>query len=145
MKTIKKIWIWLVCFSCLIISFGCFSSEKDYRFDYEELKEKVIAVEILYLHTGEIIEGAECLAVLETEEIEPFLQEFCKFAFAEYVPPKRAEDIAVKLVYKDGAYDVISPYGGTKYNAKGEKTGHAPCPKAQQAFLDLINQYIPEE
>jgi hypothetical protein len=146
MKSIKKIWIWLVCFSFLIISFGCLNTI-DRPMSYEKLKGNVVAIEIGYVHEENGWEYFETLVELQPEEIDPFLEKFCKLSFAEYYPPRDAGGETVKLIYKSNAYNLISVYGGSLYNAQGKWGNYGVGVQliSEQAFLDLINRYIVEE
>ena len=141
---VKKLWICLVCVSFLIIGFGCFSKKTDYKLDYEELKEQVVAVEIIYVHeTNENI--SYNVGVVKEENMDSFLKELCQLTYAKFVPPKSSSGKSVKLVHKDGSYVVISVYGGAEYNSKGEWEKFGLCATNEEMFLSLIDKYIVEE
>ena len=145
MGKIKKLWIGITYFIVIMLSSACLKTTI-YTLEYEELKEQVVKIEIGYVHddTGRFF---NTLAVLQSNEIEPFLEEFCKLSFAKYSPPRNESGESVKLIYKSNAYEVISVYGGSVYDANGKykKYGLGIANISKQAFLDLINQYIVEE
>ena len=142
-KTLKRISrIFIVVLFSMSLFVSCISGKKRYVYDLEDLGKRVVSVELLHLHDGEAMSDYDQLYILQEDEIFEFLQEYCELSFAKFVPPKRPSGYAVMLIYKDGCYDVVSANGGTQFDARGEKIGHAPTIETREAYLQLLSKYI---
>ena len=142
MKKIKRIMFILIMSIFCIASLGSCGYKKSFFFEYDELKDRVVAVELLHLNDGERMHDYDRLYILQEDEIFEFLQEYCELSFAKFVPPKSPSGYAVMLIYIDGCYDVVSANGGAKFDARGKKLGYAPTIETREAYLQLLSKYI---
>lgn len=142
MEKIKRIMFILIMSIFCISSLGSCGYKRSVIFDFEDLKDRVASVELLHLNDGERMYDYDRLYILQEDELLEFLQGYCALPFVKFYPPKTPSGYAVMLIYIDGCYDVVSANGGTKFDARGEKIGHAPAVNAREEYRKLLSKYI---
>ena len=131
-------------FMLTVIAFfsGCIGKSTDCTLDCRTLNETVKGIEILYIY--EEHKKREVLYILEEDEIPTFLEEFCGLTFQLQIPPQESIRYTVKLLYHDGSFDLISAWGGIRYNKEGEFETHVPFCKSddRESYYNLLLKYI---
>lgn len=129
---------------------GCF--DKTYSYELEELRERVVGVEIVYVHYNSIDGSYENLEqevqivyVLQESEISSFLEDFSKIVF--FGDPKNwseASKYSVKLIYTDNSFLIQGAGSGAEYTAKGKLIGYLGCVDAESRndFYRLMLKYL---
>ena len=126
----------------LVMFIGCAPKER-YYYSYQELKEKVISVEIVNVtNTAYANVGLEVLYVLTTEELDDFFVEFCKIECANVSPPGVDKGYGVKLRYTDYSYSIIGFCAGEYYSPQKEFLNFEGGIADEDAFKMLLSQYI---
>ena len=110
--------------------------------DYQDLSEKTIGVEILYVDDDC---DEEILYIFEENEISGFLEEFCVLSFHKVGPAFGTPyGYTIKLLYDDGSFNLISAVGGSKHNEVGKYVEKGPCPMRDSwdSYYNLLLKHI---
>ena len=143
-----------LCLGLLYCFYGCeyiAPQATEHKYNYEELVSQVVSIEIVYTEDlfskyEEIydmqVEIYECLAVLNEEEIEPFLKQFCELDFMYAVYSGNPRGNAVKFIYEDNSYIIYGGNGSLLYDAMGVCYNMGPAIMGSyKGFYALISQY----
>ena len=141
-----------LCLGLLYCFYGCeyiAPQATEHKYNYEELVSQVVSIEIVY--TEDLVprhdedsqkEIYECLAVLNEEEIEPFLKQFCELDFIYAVYTYEPWGNGVKFIYEDNTYIIYGVDGSSLYNGAGVPyKGPAILGSSRKGFYALISQY----
>ena len=87
----------------------------------------------------------ETLVVLNKEEIEPFLKQFCKIEFEVAVDSESPRGNGIKFIYKDDTYIIYAINGACLYDEVGFLYNYGPRVawdnSSEKAFYALMSQY----
>lgn len=126
----------------LFILVGCTLKER-YYYNYQELREKVVSVEIVNVtNTAYANVGLEVLYVLTTEELNDFFVEFSKIECANVSPPGVDKGCCIKLKYTDYSYSIIGLCAGEYYSSQNEFLKYEGGVVDRDAFEMLLSKYI---
>ena len=114
-----------------------------YSFDYNTLKSTVVYVELSYWENNH---EEAILYRLNEAELDIFLKDFSSITYHLYFTPEYPWKYTVKLQYNDGSFELVSIYGGIKYDANGDVIQDAGgVPKTDEdrkQFARLLMRYI---
>lgn len=132
--------------SVLLAILVLFSGCGDYRLDLEDLRERVVGVEIVYLkkqmEDSDILEGdIQQLSVLQENEILPFLELYSEIKFnSDTKKTQGPRYYTIKLIYTDGSFDLQSLSGSGKYDSNGKFLDW--CDSIKEYSVDMFYQII---
>ena len=133
---------------CTILCFAVFSyciKNKEYKFT--QSKDNINSIQIIslkYTYGESESDVPEEIVVCEIENISEFLEDFSNIKVQSINPPYDLSAItnatAIKIVYNDGEFERIFPYGkDTADNFNGTIT------LDENQFADLIKKYVKEQ
>ncbi|MBQ2737690.1 MAG: hypothetical protein IJF38_03295 [Clostridia bacterium] len=119
----KKTIICLLSLLIMLSLFGC-SVRHPYEFWGEEDKiEKIEIIKCRYYIFDEVITGFDYDIICRVDDTQAFLYDFSKLTcYLVLYDPRSAfrenhEDVAIKMTYTDGSYEVINPYGQSTFDS----------------------------
>lgn len=151
MKKFKRIIVAFIVSLLSILSFvGC-DRGRDFAYDVEMLKERVVSVEIVFfpfdrfyyepLYFGHQYEQ---LYLFSDEEKDEFLEEFCQLKLCEGVsPPRTPYEYNIRLLFDDGCVHFVGD-GGLRIDAQGGFVSWSPRIRegSLRDFYRLLSKYI---
>ncbi|MCL2678350.1 MAG: hypothetical protein FWE85_04785 [Clostridiales bacterium] len=150
----KKKYMVTACLSILmLISTLLFTAcIPSFRYDYEELKNEVVKIEIIDL--GENIYGggndfeskiSQLLITIEDEEvINDVVLDISKLVYKQLLfgDPMWHRGICIKLYYKGGGYEILSLYMIARFDPAGKPVYSQFRSCSEKAFNALIEKYL---
>lgn len=152
----------IILFLALILTIICLTAcdPNEFRYRYDELKEKTIRIELidyknpdakeLFEKRDKVIsfdfDKMEIIETLGKEQSEDFLQDISKIVFMEYWRHYDSPNgISLRLVYDNGDFVVISQYDKFytgSFNADGTIKRFIGGLSGKKDFVDLINKFF---
>ena len=114
----KKVIIFVLLIVVSVLSFW-FCQNIDKQYPFSQPQEEITGIEIVEIKDYRIInkgyyEEIVTKKVLAPTEFDLFLSEFDRLYCREYlnVSPQVVEGAAIRVIYQDGAFDIVSIYSG---------------------------------
>ena len=138
----KKTILWILLFSLLLSSLtGCMF---DTTYSFDQPTTEISSIEIVSLkYHGSYYEDFEEIVICKIEDVSQFLDDFNQLEYNRKFSPNSPPEAptAIKVTYKDGAIEAITPYG--TYCSVHMFWGGYDL--EEQQFYDLIAKYAGEE
>ena len=137
----------LFCLLFMIIIILSLSGCKKHYYDDDVLSDDITSIEILKLAYPQSEFEAELIRTLNDEEMELLLSELSTVKFRSMIGMELPNlgEYGIKIISKDGTYQIITFSSSFNYNNTGKKTSTRRWECSEEEFNNLVLKYIETE